>query len=532
MTPVRAPWTPTSLKKNILANYFGQGWSAVMGLAFVPVYIQYLGMEAYGLIGLFAVMQAWLTLLDMGMSPTLNREMARFTAGAHTPQSIRDLLRSVEVICFSLAALIALGVWGASGYLASDWLNADALPVEEVAQAWAIMGLVVALRFCEGIFRGSLFGLQRQVWYNSAYALLATLRHGGAVAVLVWVSPSIEAFFFWQAGMSLLTVAVLAASVHRTLPRPPSPATFSRQALAGIWKFASGMMGIVFLSLLLTQVDKVLLSRLLPLELFGYYALAAAVAGALYMIIVPISQAIYPRLVELSVRDDSAALVALYHKGAQAVTVLTSPAAILLGFFAGGVVFTWSGDPRLAENTAPILAVLALGTFLHGLMHMPYQLQLAFGWTGLAIKTNLIAVAVLVPAIFWVVPRHGAVGAAWIWVALNAGYTLVAIHFMHRRLISAEKWRWYLADVLLPLGGATGVMLIAQQLQPVGYQSRLHWFVFLLITGSLALAASGALAGRIRSRLLELMSPGGAPVQPAGRRKPSYGAPSTRRSQP
>src|SRR5450759_332490 len=123
-----------SLKKNVVTNYLGQGWSGVMGLVFIPLYIQYLGMEAYGLIGLFAVMQVWLALLDMGMTPTLNREMARFTAGAHSPQSIRDLLRSLETICFSLAALIALGVWGASGYLARDWFKVERLPTEVVAR--------------------------------------------------------------------------------------------------------------------------------------------------------------------------------------------------------------------------------------------------------------------------------------------------------------------------------------------------------------------------------------------------------------
>ena len=123
MTYTHDSVTTVSLKKNVIANYLGQGWSALMGLAFIPLYIQYLGMEAYGLIGLFAVMQAWSALLNMGMTPVLNREMARFTAGAHSPQSIRDLLRSLEMVCFSLAALIALGVWGASDYLASDWLS-------------------------------------------------------------------------------------------------------------------------------------------------------------------------------------------------------------------------------------------------------------------------------------------------------------------------------------------------------------------------------------------------------------------------
>ncbi len=126
----------SQLKRNLVANYLGQGWIAVMGLAFIPLYIQYLGMEAFGLIGLFAVMQAWLTLLDMGMTPTLNLEMARYTAGAHSPQSIRDLLRSLEILCFSLAVLIGLWVWAASGYLASDWLRARLLAIMRRSLHW------------------------------------------------------------------------------------------------------------------------------------------------------------------------------------------------------------------------------------------------------------------------------------------------------------------------------------------------------------------------------------------------------------
>jgi O-antigen/teichoic acid export membrane protein len=493
-----------ALKKNILANYLGQGWTAVMGLAFIPLYIQYLGMEAYGLIGLFGVMQAWLILLDMGMTPVLNREMARFTAGAVSSQSIRDLLRSLEMICFSLSILIALVVWAASGYLASDWLKADKLSNAVVAQAISVMAFVVALRFVEGIYRGSLFGLQRQVWYNVVNSTITTIRHVGAVAVLAWVSPTAQAFFIWQAVVSLLSIAVFAAGVYRALPKPSLQPRFSQEALAGVWKFAKGMMGITLLGILLTQVDKVLLSRLLPLESFGYYMLAATVAGLLYMLVTPISAAAYPRMVELSTQDDQIALVSVYHQGAQMITILIAPAMMLLGFFAGGVLFMWSGNVDLAENTAPILSALALGTFLNALMWMPYQLQIAHGWTSLNLKINFVAAVVLIPAILWVVPRYGAFGAACIWVILNAGYVLIAIQLMHRRLIPKEKWRWYFEDLLLPSGGAIFVMLLAQQLQPASYQDRWQWFAFLLITSGLALVASTVLAARIRTRLLKI----------------------------
>lgn len=490
------------LKRNIIANYVGQGWTAIMGLAFVPLYIQYLGMEAYGLIGLFAVMQAWLTLLDMGMTPTLTREMARFTAGGHSPQSIHDLLRSLETICICLAVIIALSVWAASGYLASDWLKADKLPTQVVAQAISVMALVVALRFVEGIYRGSLFGLQRQVWYNGANAAIATLRHGGAVVVLAWISPTVQAFFFWQATVSLLSIAILFMGVHRALPSPPSPPRFTYEAIANVWKFASGMMAVASLAILLTQVDKVLLSRLLSLELFGYYILAATVAGVLYIIIGPITAAFYPRLVELSIQENQTTLISVYHQGAQLITLLSAPAVMLLSFFPENVVFMWSGNVNLAENTAPILSIFVLGVFLNGMMHMPAQLQLAYGWVSLGIKTNIVAVVVLIPAILWVVPRYGAIGVAWIWVVLNAGYVLIAIQFMHRRLLAREKWRWYFADVFLPASGPIGVMLLAKQFQPASYQNRWDEFFFLLMAGALALVASTILADRIRPRLL------------------------------
>ncbi|MFN9916356.1 MAG: polysaccharide biosynthesis protein, partial [Pirellulaceae bacterium] len=69
------------LKANIIANYLGQAWSSLMGILFLPLYIQLIGIEAYGLIGMIALVQIWLGLLDMGMGPMLNREMARFNTG-------------------------------------------------------------------------------------------------------------------------------------------------------------------------------------------------------------------------------------------------------------------------------------------------------------------------------------------------------------------------------------------------------------------------------------------------------------------
>ncbi len=315
------------------------------------------------------------------------------------------------------------------------------------------MGIVVACRFIENIYVQCMAGLQQQVVQNAVGAVLATLRGLGVVGVLAWIAPTIEVFFVWQGLVSLLSIAVFSTLVYRILPESSRPARFSWPALSHIWRFAGGMLVISLLALLLTQVDKILLSRLLTLEALGYYLLAAMIATALRLIPGPITAAIYPRFTELATREDGEpALRALYHHVAQLVTVLMGSAALVLIAFSHPILMLWTGNRIVSDETAPLLSLLALGTLLNGLMWIPHQLQLAHGWTALAIRTNAIAVAVLVPFLFWLVPRYGAMGAAWAWLALNVAYLTVTAHFMHRRLLVGEKWRWYITDIAVPLG--------------------------------------------------------------------------------
>lgn len=479
-----------------------------MAVAFIPLYINYLGVEAYGLIGLFAVIQAMVMILDMGMGPTLNREMARFTNGDCSPQAISDLLRSLEIICYSLAIVVVVLIWLFSDYLAREWLRAESLPAGVVANALALMALVAALRLIEGIYRGSLYGMEQQIWYNFSYSFLSTLRYVGALVILEWLSATIEAFFIWQAVVSCLTVLILSTRVHQSLPKPPTTAKFSQEALSRVWKFAGGVMGITLLTMLFLQLDKVLLSRWVTLKELGYYSLAVAAANVMFMVVVPITQAVYPHLVKLSLPGGQAKMADIYHTTTQLVTVLTASASMLLYYFSGGIIFMWSGNQDLVINTAPILSVLAIGSFLNGLSYLPYQLQIAHGWTSLLLKMNIIIVITFILMLVVIVPIYGVIGAAWVWVILNAIYLIITSHFMHRKLLPGHQWRWYLFDILLPACGAGIVMMVAIFLQPSGYANRLNWFIFLLIAGIALMLVSALFASSIRDRMYRLIGVG------------------------
>jgi O-antigen/teichoic acid export membrane protein len=132
------------------------------------------------------------------------------------------------------------------------------------------------------------------------------------------------------------------------------------------------------------------------------------------------------------------------------MAVLILPVAITIALFSREILYLWTFDLTIVENTFLILSLLALGMSLNGIMHLPYALQLAHGWTKLSFYSNLIAVAALGPLIYVMASHYGAVGAAIVWIVLNCGYIMISLQIMHRRLLPAEKWKWYIEDTGKP----------------------------------------------------------------------------------
>ena len=115
------------LRWNISASYASQFYSTFIGIVMVPIYLRYMGTEAYGLIGLFSIFQLCIQSLDLGITPTLTRESARTRAGATSPLLLRQLLGSFEIIFCAMGALIVLLVAVTSGYIATRWIKSAQL---------------------------------------------------------------------------------------------------------------------------------------------------------------------------------------------------------------------------------------------------------------------------------------------------------------------------------------------------------------------------------------------------------------------
>lgn len=441
------------LRANILANVGGQVASAAIALLLAPLFVQQLGLAAWGLVGVLVVLSAWFNLLDVGLTPAITRELARAEAGEAGVATAAGLVRCVEWIYLALALAIVAAMTMLAAPIVDGWLRLEGEAGAAGTTALAWMGVIIACRLAENVYRAVLSGLQRMVLLNLLGTAAALLRWAGALAWVLASGRGMVALFEWQAGASLLSLAVFALAARRRLTGLPGFDGAVRadwSALRRVRAFAGGMAATTLLAFALTQVDKILLSRLLSLADFGAYMLATSLADTLALLAAPLYAALVPRFTQLIAQGDEAAVLALYRRAAQCLAAVLMPCALLLVIHAEAVARVWTGVPALAAQIAPLLAMLAAGRALNAVLHVPAALQVGAGWSSLAAGLNAAAVLVLVPLILWSVPRWGAVAAAGCWLGLNGAYLMAVSWRMHQRLLRRERWRWLAAGVLAP----------------------------------------------------------------------------------
>jgi len=501
---LRVDLSMTVVKRNVLANLVGSAWTALVGLAFTPLYIRFVGIEAYGLIGFCLMLQVMLLVLDLGLSPTINRVLARGSANLEKATEIRDFVRTAEAVSWATGVSVGILLYLISPLVSRSWIHGSTISPDEIRRTLGVICINLALLFPLGFYQGGLMGLQKQVLANSLRIAASTAAGGGAVLVLWKLSATVAAFFAWQAAVTLTQVAVTMALLWRNLPVvEPRPARLAFGLFRNVWRFAAGMTGISVSALVLTQMDKVILSKILSLKAFGYYTLAGVVSSGLYVLIAPVYGAVFPRFSELVAlrRDDD--LAAIYHRGAQFMAILVLPVASVIAFFPSEILVLWTRDPEVAAAASPIVAALTAGTALNGLMHLPYALQLAYGWTRIGVAINLFLIAVLLPATIILAKAYGALGGAVVWPAVNILYIFVGVPLTHRRILKGHARTWAKEDFLVPMAAAVGVSAAGRALLH-GPLPPLTTAAFLAAVLCCAAAAAAVAARHAREWLVEL----------------------------
>lgn len=493
------------LKRNISANYVSQIYVAAVGILTVPLYLRHMGTEAYGLIGFYTMLQAWFQLLDAGLSTTLSRESARFNGGGIAAPHLVHLRDLLEAIFLAIAAAGLLAIWLMAPSVTTHWLRVDKLAPGEVVHCVRMMGIVVACRWMSCLYRGVITGFEQQVWLSGCNTAVATARFVLCLPLIIYIDARPSTYFYYQAVVAAVEVAVLYAKCVGLMPTRKSIGHAPRDwsTLRPTLRFASGVAFTSVVWVMVTQVDKLVLSKLLPLSVYGEYTLAVMLSGGINLLSAPISTALLPRLTNTVAAGDTIAMLGLYRRFTQIVGLVTMPVAVTLMALGPQVLYAWTGNAAVSQSAAPVLGYYSLGNAVLGITAFAYYIQYAKGDIRMHLFGNAVFVVLYLPAVLMAVHGYGAKGAAMAWLGMNLLYLLCWVPFVHGRVLPGEHVQWLARDVA-PTALASGIpwLIVSQMALPDmnRWSSAGAAFVFFLASLACALASSSTARSWLVSR--------------------------------
>ena len=301
-------------------------------------------------------------------------------------------------------------------------------------------------------------GLEQQVFVNVLDVIFVSLRFLGGLFLVAVLSNDVVHYFVYQLSLSILEILIFRTKQFSTVPlkiknsyrfywvdvKPTLPFAMGIAYTAGVW-------------VLITQVDKAILSSVLTLTEFGYYSLVALVVGGILQISHPLSEAIRPRMTALAESGRTQELHEIYLLGTQIVSAICCSASFVIAFNAKALIFLWTGNEDAAVWSEDVLFWFSLGNGILAVAAFQYYLQFAYGKLKLHVFGSTLSACVQVPIIAYAAFNYGALGAAMAWFGVRLFFFLFWVPVVHRAFAKGLHMQWLVSAIAPVFGVALSV---------------------------------------------------------------------------
>jgi O-antigen/teichoic acid export membrane protein len=467
------------LIKNIFANIFGKFWSFFSIFLFVPLYIKILGFESFSIVSFTLVIAALISVLDAGLTATLEREFARTDISlVNKFKKFRTLESLYLIILFVTIVLLC----SFSDLISHKWLHLNSYSDGQISKIFKLVSLEVGFQMLFRFYLGGLFGLEKQVTAN-IFQISWGICRNGFVLIGILLIPTLEMFFIWQSIATVVFSILLKIILSRTLTgkyRFDWRFEVDKNILRDVWRFAGGMLLISFVAALNTQMDKLAISSLLSIENLGYYSLAVSLSMAIVTVVTPISVALLPRFTALYSGKKNDEALNLFNLVNSFTSIIIFSLTASMVFFAKNLIWIWTGNLLLAEQAGKFLPIIAISVSMLSLVTIPYAVAIANGYTLLNNVLGLLSLFLTLPG-YWIGTKYfGAIGAASVYCFVQTSITLIYLYFINKKFLGLSLVDLYLKKLVVPLLLA---LSIAYSFSKISFENIHNRFLSLLWIG-------------------------------------------------
>lgn len=439
-----SPFGMSKLSKNIIYNFVGQSVLLVLGFLSVKYVYKLLGEDALGIIYFAATLNVILCgVLEKGLNATTVREISSHYGT--DSDYIRDFLRTGAALCFVIYIFFVVLVYIATPVLVEKWINLKSMDAGTAVDILRILGISSLLAFPRSFYASAFRGLQRMEFNNVIDVAISFLQQAGTIVILM-AGGGVYAVAGWFGFCYFTGVLSYAVAASFFFPGKALLPGFSTDVFRKIKGFAARTASISVLAVVHKQVDKVVMSKMLTIGMVGYFGFAYGTASKAGIIVSAVSNAAYPSFSELFKSGDSEGLKRQYLKLQEFISLATVPvfAAVI---FAAIPLTTYLFNEDVARTLFLPFLFLGIGFYLNGTLNLLYQLTLAVGRPDIGMRSNFYALFIVTPLTVLLSYYFGTTGAALSWIVFNVYVYIYFLPIVCREFFRENLLRWYLKEM-------------------------------------------------------------------------------------
>lgn len=399
------------LAANALWNLVGMGAPAIVGLIAIPLLINGMGTDRFGLLTIIWVGVGYFSLFDLGVGRALTKLVSE-RLGSDPSDDLHDLIWT---------GIIALGTAGAVGgivvallsrTLVVDVFSVDSALEVEATTAFRLLGAGLPLVILTASLIGILQAHQRFGTIAAIRAPLGVMTFIGPV-ITVQFSPSISwatAAILMSRSGSLLAYYLVSRRVQNELNHPIGP---KRSHLVELLSFGGWVTITNLVGPLLTYLDRFIVASIVSVSTVAFYTTPYEALSRLQMVPQSLMAVTFPAMSTAQARDRDR-MVYLY-SASSTVTLFSMLPVLSAAFLLAPEALTlWLGDEFSMRSTL-VVRWLTIGWMVNTLARPPFTILQSVGRPDLVAKIHLTELPPYVALLFILTPRYGISGAAATW---------------------------------------------------------------------------------------------------------------------
>jgi len=475
---------------NAIYNLIPQLWFLGLTVFTTPFVLHRLGVDAYGILSIVAIVAGYLAFLDLG----LNLAVIKFIA-AHDAKGERDQInRVVQTALFVfllMAALAAAAFFFLSGVLARmlrvpAGLEADAVMVLRLG------GVSFAVNLVMGVFSAVPRALQRFDIVNLLNIVLGTLQIVVTVVILA-LGFGLLSIVAWGSALSVISLITYVAIAKRLLPTLRAWPRFDAKKFRELFGFSSFVMASNFTGVASAHSEKLILGGVAPIAQVTYYTVPFnIVSRVLTLIPSNLFTVLFPTFSAMSVTDKRETWQDAYVRALRAMFIAVAPISILMIVFGSDLLRLWI-DEAMSHNGGPVLAVLAIAMMINAPAYVCVTVGQSLGRPALVAAAQVVHLIVLILCGLILVPSYGALGAALAWLAGNVIGIPLLLVLVNRYVLEFSTAKMLKVTLARPILAVLVTALLALALKP-------------LVHGAVSVAAASFVVAMLYLALAYLVS--------------------------